>query len=515
MAERVSEDTSPSLFPCQQSSIATSSSTSISTLLFQRQESCSVCQKNLSRYSCPRCQTPYCSVECYRNHLSSGGGGGSKNHAGGNTLCSEEFYKDRISSILELEAKEQKDKTHKILQDHYQKLRQGEEGQELSEEDVLLSEQLYDLLELLEGQEEQQQDKDRFFTHEQILNLIPTALRADFQRDLNNGTIQKMILKEWFPWWRRQLYDGTQNSSSSTMTTPSAFADDDEDANQATQLKRNQPKDSSSLTTLDERLMKIPSFETISLRKTPSSRVLLYHLIDILYAYCWTMRLYHGLPNVLGGKDGNHDSSYSTSSPKMSDRQIVRTGEEDVVVEAVAILMNASAILGRDVRYTSLEEVLVASTSASTAALPNGCNTEWNLLVEDCAQIVTSHRLAGRALLEVNDLFKAAIRSLKQDDTKEPLSVENNKETILKLRRLRKKIEFFLSWSQYAKSEFGNSIGDEMMLWIQQWNIDESSRPDEVSFLDLEDLHIQDNVVPTQQERTTKSPLIVEVSSPH
>ena len=45
-----------------------------------RSSVCPLCLKNKSKYTCPRCNTPYCSVECYR----------SDKHRD----CSEGFYKD-------------------------------------------------------------------------------------------------------------------------------------------------------------------------------------------------------------------------------------------------------------------------------------------------------------------------------------------------------------------------------------------------------------------------------------
>jgi hypothetical protein len=46
----------------------------------ERTMGCPLCLKNASKYTCPRCNTPYCSVDCYR----------SDKHRD----CSEGFYKD-------------------------------------------------------------------------------------------------------------------------------------------------------------------------------------------------------------------------------------------------------------------------------------------------------------------------------------------------------------------------------------------------------------------------------------
>jgi formylmethanofuran dehydrogenase subunit E len=131
--------------------------------------------------------------------------------------------------------------------------------------------------------------------------------------------------------------------------------------------------------------------------------------------------------------------------------------------------------------------------------------------VEDCALIVASHTLVGRALLETSDLFKAAIRCLKQENENAG-SVSIHNETISKMRQLRKKLEFFLSWSQYAKSEFGSTIEDEMMQWRHHWNADLVAA-DQLSDV-FDDLLLQDPVVNMASiERSPKSPLIVEMPS--
>ena len=471
--ERVSEDITPQL--CQApipsprvDGIPPSPSATIS-----RNAPCSVCQEHQPRYTCPQCQIPYCSVQCYRNHTS-----GSNQQA---SPCSESFYKNRLSSILDLEAKEQKDNTHKMLRDHYQMCR---DDQELSEE--ILSDQLYDLLQLLE----EQQDDSHTMSHSQMLALMPPALRAHFQRDLNEGRLQEMILEKWFPWWRRQL--GTADSNDD---------DDDELATIGAFIRTGLSP--SKITTIDERLMKIPMFTTICRRPQPF-RVLLYSLIDILYAYCWTMRLYHGIPNVL-----------VVPTCSAANKTTASAAEDDVTVDAAVTLMQASSTLGKDDRYLSLEHVLISSTSASTRAYPDGCNAEWSILVEDCALIVASHSLVGRALLETSDLFKAAIRCLKYDLVN-VASSSVHKETISKLRQLRKKLEFFLSWSQHTKSEFSDAIKDEMMQWSQLWNADQFAA-DKLSDV-LDELHLRDAVVarmvdtaPT--DRSDKSPFIVEMSS--
>ena len=51
---------------------------------------CLVCKGSSTKYCCPKCFIPYCSLNCYRSHSNE---------------CSEAFYKDRISEVIGLESR--------------------------------------------------------------------------------------------------------------------------------------------------------------------------------------------------------------------------------------------------------------------------------------------------------------------------------------------------------------------------------------------------------------------------
>jgi hypothetical protein len=61
---------------------------------------CEVCESNKFKYSCPRCDIKYCSVDCYKNH-------NEKN-------CSESFYKELVQQ--ELQQKDPVKNINEILQ---------------------------------------------------------------------------------------------------------------------------------------------------------------------------------------------------------------------------------------------------------------------------------------------------------------------------------------------------------------------------------------------------------------
>ena len=86
------------------------------------ERNCEICNKNKAQYTCPRCNIPYCNLDCYKNekHLS----------------CSENFYRDQVITdlkTLSLDSdKEAKGKMVDILKREMENL---ENEESLSEEE--------------------------------------------------------------------------------------------------------------------------------------------------------------------------------------------------------------------------------------------------------------------------------------------------------------------------------------------------------------------------------------------
>jgi hypothetical protein len=335
---------------------------------------CAVCLQHEYRYHCPRCQLPYCSVECYRNHTT------TSNDSSTASDCTEGFYKNRVSSILQLEAKEQQEATRKILNRQY-------EEQELSEEE------LYNVLLALEQHDENPSE---------LQSMLSPSLRIAFENALHSGQLQELVLEQWHPWWRPELVTKGESNDNDVLNNDQ---------------------------TLDERLLRITPFHSLRKGTRPN---LLYNLIEVLYSIVWTFRLYHGSRNAIS-----------------------------LAVEATRTL-SASTVLSEDARYTTLEEALIQCTAASTRLYPSGCNTPWTTLAQDVALLTTNSRQVVRALLEAMDLVKAAISALKKE------SEEGYENEVSNLRRVRKKLEFFMSWSREA-TELDESVGEEIHEWIDQW----------------------------------------------
>jgi hypothetical protein len=490
-AERMIEDVAPTKFPTgvttkRQQHFAHSDCDSGSSSTLTQQSSlpqnessggeqqlrdrhlCLVCLENKARYTCPRCQTPYCSIECYRNHTNTASSTATNTESESITnksnfhSCTEDFFKRKVTSLMQLESLEQEEKAHRALNRYHHENSSQQDFQEPLEGYNNEIENLYELqsqLEILEN-------NNKELSHKELAKLLPPSLKAMFEKDLHTGQLQaEWVLNRWYPWWKPELiWNGKESERDE-----SSF-----DAN------NEACKDNSSTfsKTLDERLLRVPNYEsfggtksTLATVKNKNDDVLVCNLLDILYATCRTLRLYHGVENA------------SRQEP----------------VEAASTLISTSAVLGKDTRFTTIYQVLnhhcncttetLTSSSTNNSKNRKGLNNElananisddpvnWDVCIEDITSLVTSPRMVGRALLEASDILKAAIKELKFDQSNTKIKKKESKndddETKLKqIRRLRKKLQFFLSWATRHPVAVnllkGGGPKEEVLAWIDE-----------------------------------------------
>ncbi len=389
---------------------------------------CLVCSENQARYTCPQCQTPYCSIECFRNHTNTGTSTFS---------CSEDFFKRKVASIMQLESSEQGEKARRALNRyHHENSSPGDFQEPLEGYDHEI-EDLYELqaqLEILES-------NNKELSHQELAKLLPPSLKAMFEKDLQTGRIQaESILNHWYPWWKRELVVDTEETE--------------------TDQRQEHSTDGTKSKILDERLLRVSKYQSFGGRKG-NDDVLICNLIDILYSTCRTLRLYHGVENA------------SRQAP----------------IEAATTLISTSSVLSKDTRFDSIYQVLnhhfnatkdnnenISSALENDEGLKGDNHGTWHLYSQDVALIVISPRMIGRALLEATDVLKAAIKTLKVDhnssiSTGEELD-KDKESNIKELRRLRKKIEFFLSWATTYPVAVnllsGGGPQEEISAWIDE-----------------------------------------------
>jgi len=198
-------------------------------------ETCRECKKQISKYVCPRCNIPYCSLDCYKTH---------------STSCTEAFYKENVEHELKLQnsSKDDKQKIQSILN----KMNKEEDLSE--EDDEELNDKLFDALQNVN-------------LDDLTLDQLPPELQAKFKHDIIEGKIQ---VNGWIPWWK--THNLTENSKIQEITKVS----NEENTN----------------TTIPLILSPIPPLNTLT-KATPSS-LLRFNLINILYSYAFAFKLFNG-----------------------------------------------------------------------------------------------------------------------------------------------------------------------------------------------------------------------------
>ena len=378
-------------------------------------EICNVCRQSESRYTCPRCKMPYCSVACYRQHDADG------------SSCTESFYQDRVSTVLHYEAKEQSKSIQQILSRSHQVVSEGDfDAEEVSEEDLLR------LAEALEN---------GTITDENAERLLTPEMKLTFERAVKNGELSTMI-DPWHPWWMPEFVSSEQ-SPSKNISVPS--------------------------TTLDERLLKIPPFQYFWSGPLPA---LTYNTVDLLYSIALTLRLYHGVDNAI-----------------------------TICHESCQTLIGTSAVLRDGARHTSVAEALMACTAPSTFAQDSSI-THWTLLAQDVIYLCSSPRHLSHALLEAIDIVKATAKVMKNQGDTEDAS---------RMRHVKKKLEYYLSWSREAT--LPGDLEDQIRAWIEEWNGLSDTESDTLLLPKMNESQRRQCAVETDSDGMPARSLMKEVSS--
>ncbi|QCE15421.1 zinc finger HIT domain-containing protein 2 isoform X1 [Vigna unguiculata] len=210
---------------------------------------CHVCQKQFSQYTCPRCNSRYCSLQCYKSH---------------SLRCTESFMKENV--VQELQQMQPDEQTKNKMLDILKRFHSEEEMDEDSFADSTLSEETME--KLLSGQEISFDD-------------LSLEEKKQFHRAIAYGELSKMI-KPWDPWWSKPSARKIRLSS------------------EGTQLVQLLPEKELPDDIVGEEFSEVPAGPETplpplsSLSSREPSPLLTVHLVDILYSYCFTLRLYNG-----------------------------------------------------------------------------------------------------------------------------------------------------------------------------------------------------------------------------
>nr|XP_018901966.1 PREDICTED: zinc finger HIT domain-containing protein 2 [Bemisia tabaci] len=197
-------------------------------------KTCFFCKESESKYVCPRCGLPYCSVGCYR----------SAEHIN----CSEQFYRESVEAEL---------KDRNMNPGQMKEILERLKGADESEDEELDSddEEGIDLAARMENIDLDDADA--------VWGMLSESERAEFQQLVNSGDISK-LLPPWEPWW---MYNSDDKPVQEVTNEASHF--------------QNCPK-------IHEN---IAGFESMC-KVAPDARVK-WNLVNIVTAYAYCVRYYN------------------------------------------------------------------------------------------------------------------------------------------------------------------------------------------------------------------------------
>uniref|UniRef100_A0ACD5TMY1 Uncharacterized protein n=1 Tax=Avena sativa TaxID=4498 RepID=A0ACD5TMY1_AVESA len=214
---------------------------------------CRVCQKQFAQYTCPRCNSRYCSLTCYKGH---------------SVQCTELFMRENVTE--ELKQIQPEDESKRQMLDILKRFHLEEEMESDGEDESMFSEELIEKVISGDGIK--------------LDDLSDDEIKR-FRQALASGELSKMI-EPWTPWWK--------NPAAKSISL----------SHDGSQLIREMSTDVTTLsdpTTASESIISeipegpespLPSLKQLT-RAEPSP-LLTVHLVDILYSYCFTLRLYNG-----------------------------------------------------------------------------------------------------------------------------------------------------------------------------------------------------------------------------
>jgi len=137
----------------------------------KRSAVCRVCLHEAAEYTCPRCESPYCSLSCYKDHSGQ---------------CTEQFYEEQVHEDLATQKAGPEER--RKLEQALVSLRELDEGSgDEVEEEVDPVEELRRRVEAGE---------------EVSIEELPADLRRRFLGELKRGVVGQQ-LAPWEPWWTR------------------------------------------------------------------------------------------------------------------------------------------------------------------------------------------------------------------------------------------------------------------------------------------------------------------------
>nr|XP_043629454.1 zinc finger HIT domain-containing protein 2 [Erigeron canadensis] len=349
---------------------------------------CRVCQKQFSQYTCPRCNTRYCSLPCYKSH---------------SLRCTESFMRDNVMG--EMQHLESGDETKQKMLDILKRFH----SEELEQDDGVDDDGLSD-----SGLSEETVQK--IMSGVQIsFEDLSTKEKKQFQRAVASGELSKLI-EPWEPWWLKPAASAISLSAKGTQRV------------QPVTKQENDPLDHT------HEVPPGPEIALPSVNKLTSSEpspLLAIHLVDILYSYCFTLRLYNG--------DWESDPIGSAS-----------------------VILSISLVLGQGGQPETVSEAIsYCLEQTCSPAFRHMGGSQFGLGVLDDVTSLLS--LGGDALVcgicDLHRMMSVALREVKMEKT---LDIKR-REIKGKLKSGERKVYFLMCWVHEQPHEAWSSLAGLVM----------------------------------------------------
>nr|GMD11766.1 zinc finger HIT domain-containing protein 2 [Ipomoea batatas] len=350
---------------------------------------CRVCQKQFSLYTCPRCNIRYCSLPCYKSHSLS---------------CTESFMRENV--MEELQQSQPDEQSKQKMLEILKRLHSEDEMESLDEDEPDFSWSESTIQKILSGSE---------------ISLDDLTLEEQkrYQKAIASGELSKLI-KPWEPWWTKQSakyislgLDGTQLVQPISKEESTATSEDDIESEPLHDIP---PGPESPL----------PSVSKLS--AAAPSPLLAVHLVDIVYSYCFTLRIYNG--------DWQSDP-----------------------IGSATVLLSVSSVMGQGAQPETVLEALshcLEQTCSPALRHMGGLQLGFRL-IEDVIELLY---LGGAALVcllsDLRRLIQSAEKELKS--AKQPKSERS--EMKKKLKAAERKVYFIMCWVHEQPGEAWSSLAD-------------------------------------------------------
>ncbi|CAK7335799.1 unnamed protein product [Dovyalis caffra] len=355
---------------------------------------CHVCQKQFSHYTCPRCNSRYCSLPCYKSH---------------SERCTESFMRENV--MEEMKQMEADDETKRKMLDilkrfHSEEQEEMDNGMDDDEDD-----------DHMDGSVLSEETIQKVLSGGPInFDDLSVEEKKCFQRAVASGELSKLI-EPWDPWWLKSSARTISLSKEGTRLVQPLVKEEASSSHQndgaGGQPSEIPPGPDNPLPPLRKLISKDPSpFVAI-------------HLVDIIYSYCFTLRLYNG--------DWQSDA-----------------------IGSATVVLSVSSVLGQAGQPETVLEAL-------SYCLERTCSPEYKHmgglqfgmgLVDDVQHLLS---LGGPALIcllyDLQKMLRAGEEELKAEKTR------NSKSDIRsKLKLAERKVYFIMCWVHEQPGEAWSSL---------------------------------------------------------